>query len=502
MNDTAPRRYRFAALRRAGLFGNVQPSLLITLAAGVLAGWLAVLSHAPLPLAMAPLLLCGVLAFGRVGGRPIHEILPRLALWGWRRLLRRHRWCRQVPLIVDGNLPASLPRPLQGLDLIEVDRPWMIAGLPPGAVGVVQDRAGGTVTAMLPVSGDGQFALADSHTQDTKVDLWGLALAGFCREGGAVVRMTWRDWVSPGGIDEHLRDVRARWADEADGAARQSYLTLVENVAPASVRHEVLVEVTVDQRLVRCKRRRAGQDNERAVALLLEEVRLFASRLEHAGLEVGAPFDAASIVTAARLRSDPRLVALLPTIGRSLAASAGKASGDFGPLAVEEHWDHVRVDGSVHRTWWFSRWPRREVPAGWLDQLLFGIPATRTVTVVFEPIAPSRSDRDIDKETVTRETNAEDRARRGFRIRAADRKAAREVTLRESELNDGYSELGYVGLLTLTASSVDELDDLGGIVEQTAAQAGIELHPLYARQASGWVSSLPLGRTVARRIGQ
>jgi hypothetical protein len=76
------------------------------------------------------------------------------------------------------------------------------------------------------------------------------------------------------------------------------------------------------------------------------------------------------------------------------------------------------------------------------------------------------------------------------------------VTLRESELNDGYSELAYVGLLTVTASSVEELDDFGGIVEQTAAQAGIELHPLYARQASGWVSSLPLGRTVARRIGQ
>ena len=66
-------------------------------------------------------------------------------------------------------------------------------------------------------------------------------------------------------------------------------------------------------------------------------------------------------------------------------------TADLNEVAAEEHWDHVRVDGSVHRTWWFARWPRREVPAGWLDQLLFGIPATRTVTVVFEPIAPSRS---------------------------------------------------------------------------------------------------------------
>lgn len=502
MNDTSPRRYRFAAFRRSGLFGNVPPSLLVTLAVGVIAGWLAVLAQAPLPVAVAPLLVCGIVGFGRLGGRPIHEVLPRLVLWAWRRALRRHRWCREVPLIVDGALPSSLPRPLDGLRLIEVDRPWMIAGLPPGAVGIVQDRTTGTVTAMLPVSGDGQFALADPLTQDSRVDLWGLALAGFCREGGAVARVTWRDWTSPGGIDEHLRDVRTRWADEADSTARQSYLTLVETVAPTSVRHEVLLEVTVDLRMVRNKRRRPGGDTEGAVSLLLEEVRLFAARLEHAGLDVGAPLDAAAVVEATRVRSDPRLVGLLPTLGRSLAAAARKASADFGPMAVEEHWDHVRVDGSVHRTWWFARWPRREVPAGWLDQLLFGIPATRTVTVVFEPFAPSRSDRDIDKETVTRETNAEDRARRGFRIRAADRKAAREVSLRESELNDGYSELAYVGLLTVTADSVEELDDLGGIVEQTAAQAGIELHPMYARQASGWVSSLPLGRTVARRVGQ
>ena len=79
MTTDTPRRYRFAAFRRAGLFGNVPPSLLITLAVGVIAGWLAVLSHAPLPLAVTPLLVCGLVAFGRLGGRPIHELLPRLS---------------------------------------------------------------------------------------------------------------------------------------------------------------------------------------------------------------------------------------------------------------------------------------------------------------------------------------------------------------------------------------------------------------------------------------
>ena len=65
MTADTPRRYRFAAFRRAGLFGNVPPSLLITLAVGVIAGWLAVLSQAPLLLAVAPLLVCGLVGFGR-----------------------------------------------------------------------------------------------------------------------------------------------------------------------------------------------------------------------------------------------------------------------------------------------------------------------------------------------------------------------------------------------------------------------------------------------------
>ena len=95
MTTDMPRRYRFAAYRRAGLFGNVPPSLLITLAIGVIAGSLAVLSHAPLPVAIVPLFVCGLVGFGRLGGRPVHELLPRLAVWGRRRVLRRHQWCQR-----------------------------------------------------------------------------------------------------------------------------------------------------------------------------------------------------------------------------------------------------------------------------------------------------------------------------------------------------------------------------------------------------------------------
>ena len=110
-------------------------------------------------------------------------------------------------------------------------------------------------------------------------------------------------------------------------------------------------------------------------------------------------------------------------------------------MAVTEGWREVQVDGAVHRSWLLSRWPRRDVPAGWLDPLLAGLPAPRTVTAVFEPVAPSRSQRDLDREAVTRHTNLADRARRGFRIPAVARHAAHDVERREHELVAGYGEL-------------------------------------------------------------
>ena len=161
----------------------------------------------------------------------------------------------------------------------------------------------------------------------------------------------------------------------------------------------------------------------------------------------------------------------------------------------------VRVDRAVHRSWWFARWPRREVPdAGWLAGLINGMDCTRTVSVVFEPIPPSQSDRAVDREVVKREANMESRRRRDFRVTGKDRKALDEAEAREAELNSGFAEMFYVGLVTLTAPDDDTLELQAAQLEQVAAQAGIELQPLWGQQAAGWVASLPLGRSLARRV--
>jgi hypothetical protein len=269
-------------------------------------------------------------------------------------------------------------------------------------------------------------------------------------------------------------------------------------VAPKVTDHDLLVELTVA--VAQGRRGRSGAGLGSAISMLSDELELFCRRVEAAGLRVAGVLSAADVVYAVRGRSDPSALEQLATLRQSLAAAVGTAAPTFGPFHVAEELTTVSVDRSLHRSWWFARWPRREVPADWLDRLLFEGGCTRTVTVVFEPVPPSRSDHAVDRELVKREANIESRHRRGFRVTGKDRKALGEAEAREAELNAGFAELSYVGLVTLTTADPGALETQAARLEQTAAQVGVELQPLLGQQAAGWVASLPLGRTVAQPL--
>ncbi len=74
---------------------------------------------------------------------------------------------------------------------------------------MVHDRAAGTVTGVLRVSGDGQFSLADPRSQDLRLEGWGAALGGFAREQATVARVTWRDWSAPVPVHEQVGVLRS-----------------------------------------------------------------------------------------------------------------------------------------------------------------------------------------------------------------------------------------------------------------------------------------------------
>jgi hypothetical protein len=498
VGDGGRRSFRFGEIRRAGLFGSMPSTLLAALGVVLVVGWLAVAGFVPWLLA-GPLAVAGLaVALGRVQGRPLHAVLPTLVRFGWRRLRGRHRWFRPVPLVSDDGIPTAQPAPLAGLDLYELDITWTHAG-GRHALGAVHDRAAGTVSATIRVHGDGQFALLDDREQIARADAWGGALAGFARERCQVLRVKWDDWAAPVPLQEQIGDLGRRWADEPASDTRDAYLQLLRDVAPEVVRHEVTITVTVA--VPRIRRGPFGRSGslDAALTTLGEELRLLRDRLDTARVQAQV-MSATDLIVAARLRSDPAAREQLAGLRQSLAAATGAAAPNFGPMTIAEEVALVRVDRAVHRSWWFARWPRREVvDAGWLSVLLNGMDCVRTVSAVFEPIHPRASDRDVDRELVKREANMESRRRRDFRVTGKDRKAFEEAEAREGELNAGFAEMFYVGLVTLTAPDEATLEAQAGQLEQAAAQAGVELMAMWGQQAAGLVASLPLGRSLARR---
>jgi hypothetical protein len=228
------------------------------------------------------------------------------------------------------------------------------------------------------------------------------------------------------------------------------------------------------------------------------EASQLAARLTAAGLVVSSPLSPTEVSTAVRLRSDPSRTPA--SVAASLAAAAGHGSAEWGPMATDADWTHCRVDGSFHRSYRVVGWPMLPVSAEWMSPLMVGGGQTRTVTVVMEPVPIAQAAREANRQLTSLESDREEKSQKGFRSTARERRRIDDVESREQELASGHPEFRHVGFVTVTASSIDELDDACGQVEQDAAQSMLDIRLIAARQGEGWVASLPLGRSIRRGV--
>jgi hypothetical protein len=493
----APRRYRFGPLDRAGVLLGLRATQCVLLGAGVLAAALLLQTSGSILLTGLPVgAACG-LAFGRWSGRPIYEWLDPLLGWLTLRAHHADRWHAPIPVRARGVRPAQLPDFLHGLELVEVESRGH--GPRVHGIGLIRDRAGQALSGTLRVRGR-EFALLESRDQERVLDAWGGALGGFCRERSPTTRVSWSEWSAPASLDEHLGFVRDHQRDQPAAEALEHYLDLVADAGPLTTQHEVLVTVTVARNRVTHTRDSAADP---AVEALLDELAMFARRLEQAGLAVDAPLSAAELALVMRLRMDPTCGNRLARRAESLGEATGVVSAhNWAPTAVATDWRSVRTDQSWHRTFWIAEWPRLEVPADWMAPLVLHSGGVRTLTLVYEPVPPSRSRRAVDRDATRLASDEDQRTRQGFRIRAQHRRAENEVLAREQELVSGYPELAYAGFLTVTAATPQAVDSESADWEQIAAQTGLELRALDGQHDLGLVSALPVGRAPAmRRFG-
>ncbi|MDQ6784762.1 MAG: hypothetical protein M3063_15270 [Actinomycetota bacterium] len=467
--------YTFDPVDSGGVLLGLRAPQLGALGAG---GVLAVVCAVTFSGAMGALLAVGVLvgalavACWPVHGQPPIAWLPIVAGWLARR--RAGPACAADPeqgltrevthsAVWPDRPPSPLPRPRRpapgpgtgpaGVTLLDVP------GVPGDApMGMVRDRRSGTWVAALAV-GARSFTLLDPDDQRRRLGAWGAMLAGLARPASPVTRVQWLQTVCPADPDSLPLPIPAMAGAAAD------YAEVVRAARPMARDHRTLVVVAV-------RARRGGGD---PATVLRREIRLVQGQLANADLLPGSPLDLGALTAAVRFRFAP---------------GAGRGAW---PMATDEAWSALRVDGAWHATFWVAEWPRVESGPDFLVPLLMA-GGRRTVSVTMGPVPSVRATREVESARTASMADEELRRRAGFLATARRQRQAEGVARREAELADGHAEYRFSGYVTVSGADRPALDVACAEVEHAAQAAHLELRRLWGRQAEAFTWTLPLAR--------
>jgi len=114
------------------------------------------------------------------------------------------------------------------------------------------------------------------------------------------------------------------------------------------------------------------------------------------------------------------------------------------------------------------------------------------MTMQVEP--PLRAQREAEA-ALTADLADDDVRRRGGFITGFRRQREQEnVVRRGEEIADGHASVRFSAYVTVTAATVEELEEACADVEQRAQQSQLQLHRLVGEQDVAWTYTLPLGR--------
>lgn len=478
------RTYHLVARDGSGVFLGLDLVQCLLLGAGLVVAVGLRLGGISVLVSAVPLLAAGAVSKVPVAGSPLCRWLPVVSSVVMGRLAGRWRWRGALPLLpYEATDEVDMPPVLEGLDVVEL-------GEGHERIAVVRDERNARLTAVLPVGGE-EFAGAAGEHQDALLAGWGEVLAQHAGSDAGVVQVGWSQHIRPSNLDAHRRWVSglAEPGDQ-DEPACMAYGELVDEVEQQAATHDTVVWATVAGAEISGR----GRLLDRAAAQLPVAVDGLVRGLRDASLTVGPPLAAHALWRLLRLRCDPT-----PTARTGSALSLAQRTGVLGPangrpLAMETSWDSVRIDGAVHRSYWVEAWPRRPVSAGWLQGFLVS-GESMAMTVIHRPVDPRRSHRRIDSQLVKLGAHRARKEERSRRVTETDRRTEQSVHDLEAELASGYAETVYLGLVTVTAPSADELDDRCHRTEHAARSAQLGLRVLHGRQDVAWAASLPLGLT-------
>jgi hypothetical protein len=271
----------------------------------------------------------------------------------------------------------------------------------------------------------------------------------------------------------------------------REYQEVLRKYAPSASSHRTLIALALDMKRASRAIRDAGRGMRGAAVVLSQEMTAFESGLQAAELQLASWLNEGELASALRGTYDATTEGLVDNGG------CGRRLDTAGPVAVDEHWDHLRHDNGYSAVLWISEWPRTEVPSFFLHALVFQPGIRKTLSITATPLSTAQAMRDIRKAKVEYVTDAAQKARIGAIADLSDAKELSDVLDRESALIGGHADIRFTGLLAVTASTKDELDSALSQVERAATQSGCETRRLFGQQARAFTAAaLPLARKV------
>ncbi|MBO8189892.1 SCO6880 family protein [Streptomyces spirodelae] len=492
---------------RSGFIGNLSgPGFALVAAASAIAlvpihqkSWTAALICLPL----AGVLL--LLAYGRVLGLTADEWIVLAVRHQYAVATRRNLFFSGAfaPRTRDGRQPMDLPGSLARLHMLEAPD-----GLG-GQLGIMHNPLEASYTAIARVTFPG-LALSDTAKQNARVAGWAAFLRSQCKEDGVITRVAVHQRSLPDD-GTALRSWTARHTSPgAPAVAVESLNELMAGAGPSATARETYLAVTLSSSRARLAVKGAGGGQAGAAAVLVREITAMHGALSSAGLQVLEWLSPNGVAQAIRTAYDPE--EQLAAAARDAAAEdpswQGVAGGVLpevaGPAAAETSWGVYRHDSAWTVTYQVRGFPLSEVYATFLTPLLRPRQnARRSLSLVYEPIGPSKARNELAREKTKRQSARKLRAKTGRDESEDERREAETARAQDIARAAGHGVVRLTGVLAVTVTDFEELETACAELQADASEAGLTLRRIWGAQDSGFaVAALPLAQGLPdRRVG-
>lgn len=435
-----------------------------------------------------------VLGLLRLRGRRVTEWLPVFAGALVQRAGRqdRYRGMAFAPNSVAEHL--DLPGPAAGYRWLPA-----VAGDGTTRVGLLAHRRERTVTAALLCHGS-NYLLADTAVQEQRLADWAQVLNILGSEYADLGLVRWA--LTTRAVPDTGNRAQRYLTDRAIDTTSPAYQSLAELTAaagPSAQRHETFLACVFDTARMSGEVADAGGGDAAIAVVVLDKLAGIEATVSEAGVATSGWLSPRAYAAVLRSQWDPADQEELDLRGGGTGAAAGVAPQLAGPAATETvGWSALRHDSGYSRTLWVAEMPRTLVGATWLTGLYTRVTGRRTVTLVAQPIPAALANLAARREQVARA--GDELTKRKLRLvrTAREHEEARSVAQIDREQAAGHTRYRYALLVTVTAATMDELEQDTRTVKRILARAGCEAVTLFGEQDQAFIAgALPLGRGLA-----